>query len=85
MVKTLFATINVEKENEKNEVRIYKTKGEKYGIEVVDSNENVKSAENITSSEKMINSLLDTIVLSTQNFTLLEDFASDFSDAKKII
>lgn len=85
MVKTLFATINVAKENEKNEVRIYKTKGEKYGIEVVDSNENVKSAENITSSEKMINSLLDTIVLSTQNFTLLEDFASDFSDAKKII
>ena len=69
MVKTLFATINVAKGNEKNEVRIY----------------NVKSAENITSSEKMIDSLLDTIVLSTQNFTLLEDFASDFSDAKKII
>ena len=40
----------------------------------------VNTAENITSSEEKINKLLDTLVMNSENFTLLEDFAYDFAD-----
>lgn len=83
MEKILFATLSVVKENKRDEVKIYKIKGEKFGIEVesnVDSKIVTHTAENITSSEEKINKLLETIVLSSENFTLLEDFAYDFAD-----
>lgn len=88
MEKYLYATINIVMENKKSEIRIYKTKKEKFGIEIVsniDSKEVVKTAENITGSEKKIESLLNTIVLSAQNFTLLEDFVYDFADVKLVV
>lgn len=83
MIKNLFATISVAKENNKRDVKIYKVQNERYGIEVVEEENgktNIKKVENLTESEEKINKLLDVIVLSTQNFTLLEDFAYDFKD-----
>ena len=83
MDKILYATLSVAKGNQRDEVKIYKIKGEKYGIEI-ESNFNsktaVNTAENITSSEEKINKLLDTIVMGSESFTLLEDFAYDFAD-----
>ncbi len=83
MEKTLFATLSVAKENKRDEVKIYKIKGEKFGIEIeenVNSKTQIRTAENITSSEKRINELLETIVMSSENFTLLDNFAYDFAD-----
>ncbi len=83
MEKILFATLSVAKENKRDEVKIYKIKSEKFGIQIesnIDSKIVVNTAENITSSEDKINKLLDTIVMSSENFTLLDDFAYDFAD-----
>ena len=83
MEKILFATLNVAKENKRDEIKIYKIKGEKFGIEIeenIDSKTRIHTAENITSSEKRINELLETIVMSSENFTLLDNFAYDFAD-----
>ena len=83
MDKMLFATLSVAKGNQRDEVKIYKLKGEKFGVQIesdVDSKREIYSAENITSSEEKINKLLESIVLSTENFTLLDDVAFDFAD-----
>ncbi len=83
MEKTLFATFNVAKGNQRDEVKIYKIKGEKYGIQI-EANRNSKvdlqTAENITKSEEKIDKLLDALIMSAENFTLLDDFACDFAD-----
>ena len=83
MEKSLFATVTVAKENERDEVKIYKIKGEKFGIQIesnVNSELKNRVAENITNSEDKINKLLDALVMGTGSFTLLEDFACDFAD-----
>ena len=83
MNKNLFATISVAQENQKRDVKIYKLLNEKYGIEVVDEENGeskIKRVENLTNDEQKINKLLEILVLSAQNFTLLEDFAYDFKD-----
>lgn len=83
MEKSLFATVTVAKENERDEVKIYKIKGEKFGIQIesnVNSELKNRVAENITNSEDKINKLLDALVMGTESFTLLEDFACDFTD-----
>lgn len=83
MDKMLFATLSVAKGDTTDEIKIYKIKGEKFGIQIestVDSKTVVNIAENITSSEEKINKLLDTLVMNSENFTLLEDFAYDFAD-----
>lgn len=83
MNKNLFATISVAKENERKNVKIYRVHNEKYGIEVVEEENgktNIKKVENLTENEEKINKLLEVLVLSAQNFTLLEDFAYDFKD-----
>lgn len=83
MDKKLFATFNVAKENQRDEVKIYKIKGEKYGIQI-ESNRNSKiethTAENITNNEECINKLLEAIVMSTESFTLLDDLVYDFKE-----
>ena len=83
MNKNLFATISVAQENQKRDVKIYKLLNEKYGIEVVEEENGeskIKRVENLTNDEQKINQLLEILVLSAQNFTLLEDFAYDFKD-----
>lgn len=83
MNKNLFATISVAQENQKRDVKIYKLLNEKYGIEVVEEENGeskIKKVENLTKDETKINKLLEVLVLSAQNFTLLEDFAYDFKD-----
>lgn len=83
MNKNLFATISVAQENQKRDVKIYKLLNEKYGIEVVEEENGeskIKRVENLTNDEQKINKLLEILVLSAQNFTLLEDFAYDFKD-----
>ena len=80
MNKNLFATISVAQENQKRDVKIYKLLNEKYGIEVVEEENGeskIKRVENLTNDEQKINKLLEILVLSAQNFTLLEDFAYD--------
>ena len=64
-------------------LKIYKLLNEKYGIEVVEEENGeskIKRVENLTNDEQKINKLLEILVLSAQNFTLLEDFAYDFKD-----
>lgn len=88
MERNLYATISVAKESEKKDVKIYKLKDEKYGIEVETEEKgkvNSKKVENLTASEERINRLLEILVVSAENFTLLEDFAYDFSDCKSTI
>ena len=88
MEKTLFATISVEKENEKKEVKIYKTQGIKYGIEITEEKggeTKIQKADNLTSSEEKVDKLLNILVQSSQNFTLLDDFAYDFKDCEKVV
>ena len=83
MERDLFATISVAKENERKDVKIYRLQSDKYGIEVVEENNgtiNSRKVENLTNDKNKINKLLDVLVLSSQNFTLLEDFAYDFKD-----
>lgn len=83
MTKDLYATISVAKSNDKKDVKIYKIEDEKYGIEIVakeNGKEKISKVENLTKDEKKIESVLETLVLSVQNFTLLEDFAYDFRD-----
>lgn len=83
MERDLFATISVAKENERKDVKIYRLQSDKYGIEVVEENNgtiNTRKVENLTNDKNKINKLLDVLVLSSQNFTLLEDFAYDFKD-----
>ena len=80
MEKVLYATLSVEKSNKKDEIKVYKTIGEKYGIEVeskIDSKVKVNFAENITSNEEKINSLLDNIVMGSVDFEFLEYYAQD--------
>lgn len=77
--KNLYATISVAKENQKKDIQIFETEDQKYGIEIVIGDE-VKKIENLTSNKEKIDKLLEIIVLETQNFTLLEDFAYDFKD-----
>lgn len=77
--RSLYATITVAKENQKKDIQIFETEDQKYGIEVV-IGEEVKKVDNLTSNKEKIDKLLDTIILGTQNFTLLEDFAYDFKD-----
>lgn len=83
MDKKLYATLSVAKQGTTDEIKIYKIKNEKFGIQIestVGSKTVVNSAENITSSEDKINKLLDTLIINSENFTLLEDFAYDFAD-----
>ena len=83
MERDLFATISVAKENERKDVKIYRLQSDKYGIEVVEENNgtiNTRKVENLTNDKNKINKLLDVLVLSSQNFTLLEEFAYDFKD-----
>ena len=83
MNKNLFATISVAQENQKRDGKIYKLLNEKYGIEVVEEENGeskIKKVENLTKDEEKINKLLEVLVLSVQNFTLLEDFSYDFKD-----
>ena len=80
MDKILYATLSVDKGNHKDEVKIYKIKGEKYGVQVesnIDSKLEVNSAENVTSSEDKINELLDNIVMGSVDFKFLKYYAHD--------
>lgn len=80
MDKILYATLCVEKGNKKDEVKVYKIKGEKYGIQVesnIDSKLEVNFAENITNSEKEIDELLENIVKGSVDFKFLEYYAHD--------
>jgi len=82
MDKILYATLSVEKGNKKDEVKVYKIKGEKYGIQVesnIDSKLEVNLAENVTSSEEKINALLDNIIMGSVDFKFLEYYAHDCS------
>lgn len=83
MLKNLYATISVARENDKKDVKVYRLEDEKYGIEVVTEEKGeteIKKVENLTSSKEKIEKLLETLILSAQNFTLLEDFAYEFKD-----
>lgn len=83
MSKNLFATVTVEKEEKKKDVKIYKLEDEKYGVEVVseeDGQTKVNKVENVTKNEEKINKLLDTLIRSVQNFELLDCFAYDYKD-----
>lgn len=83
MARNLYATISVEKENDKKEVNIYKTKDQKYGIEVeVKEQDILKKVENITDSEQKIDKFLDLLLDSVQKFELLEDCVYEYSDTK---
>lgn len=80
MDKILYATLSVEKGNKKDEVKVYKIKGEKYGIQVesnIDSKLEVNLAENVTSSEEEIDELLANIVNGSVDFKFLEYYAHD--------
>ena len=77
--KSLYATISVVKGNHKEDINIFETEGQKYGIEIV-IGDDVKKLENLTSEKQKIEQLLNDVVLGAQNFTLLEDFAYDFRD-----
>lgn len=83
MKKNLYATISVARENQKKDVKIYKLEDEKYGVEIVAEEagiEKINKVENLTKDVEKIDRILETLVLSAQNFTLLEDFAYDFRD-----
>lgn len=83
MKKNLYATISVARENQKKDVKIYKLEDEKYGVEIVAEEagiEKINKVENLTKDVEKIDRILKTLVLSAQNFTLLEDFAYDFRD-----
>lgn len=85
MSKELYATISVAKENEKKEVKIYKTKAENFGIEInekVNSEEKDVNFDNITSKEEKIDDLLNKLIFSVADFQQLEYIAEDFSDKK---
>ena len=61
MDKILYATLSVEKGNKKDEVKVYKIKGEKYGIQVesnIDSKLEVNLAENKISNESPLGTAL---------------------------
>ena len=77
--KNLYATISVVKGNQKEDINVFETEEQKYGVEIVIGDE-VKKLENLTSDKQKIEQLLDDVVLGAQNFTLLEDFAYDFRD-----
>ena len=77
--KNLYATISVVKGNQKEDINVFETEEQKYGIEIVIGDE-VKKLENLTSDKQKIEQLLNDVVLGAQNFTLLEDFAYDFRD-----
>ena len=82
-MKELFAMISVEKENRRDIVKIYKTRDKKFGIEIERQKGDrliIDKVDNLSESNEKINKLLETIVESTQNFTLLESFAYDFAD-----
>lgn len=82
-MKELFAMISVEKENRRDIVKIYKTRDKKFEIEIERQKGDrliIDKVDNLTESNEKINKLLETIVESTQNFTLLESFAYDFAD-----
>ena len=74
---------------EKKVVRRLKFIDEKYGIEIdtisSDNKVDIKKVEKLTSSEEKIDRLLEILIVSAENFTLLEDFAYDFSDCKEPI
>lgn len=86
MNKKLFATISVARENDKRDIKIYKTKDEKFGVEV-EFNEGVdsKKIDNITADESKIDNFLNILVNDSNNFDLLEDYASDYNDVKQPI
>ena len=77
--KSLYATISVVKGNQKEDINVFETEEQKYGVEIV-IGDKVKKLENLTSDKQKIEQLLDDVVLGAQNFTLLEDFAYDFRD-----
>lgn len=80
MEKVLYATLSVVRNNKKDELKIYKTKGESYGIQVesiIDSKLEVNSVENVTSSEEKINELLANIVNGSLDVKFLEYYAHD--------
>lgn len=88
MEKELFSKITFERKEESKEVKIYKLKDEKYGIEIdtiSDNKVDIKKVEQLTLSEEKIDRLLEILIVSAENFTLLEDFAYDFSDCKESI
>jgi len=86
MERKLFATINVAKANTNKEVKIYKTKIEKYGIEIVeDDNKTTKKFDNLVTDETKVDELLNAIVNSACNFELVEDFAYDYSENREPI
>lgn len=61
----------------------YNTRDKKFGIEIERQKGDrliIDKVDNLTESNEKINKLLETIVESTQNFTLLESFAYDFAD-----
>lgn len=80
MDKILYATLIIEKGNKKDEVKVYKIKGENYGIQVesnIDSKLEVNFVENVTSSEEKIDQLLNKIVTGSVDFRFLEYYAQD--------
>lgn len=86
MERKLFATINVAKENINKEVKIYKTKTEKYGIEIVEGDNIVtKKLDNLATDESKVDDLLNVILNSVCKFELVEDYAYDYNDNKKPI
>ena len=86
MERKLFATINVAKENANKEVKIYKTKTEKYGIEIVEGDNIVtKRLDNLATDESKVDDLLNVILNSVCKFELVGDYAYDYNDNKKPI
>ena len=85
MERDLYATISINKENERKEAKIYRTKGQCYGVEI-DTEEkgkmDIKKADNITISKDKINGVLETIVSSIENFEFIEYIAQDHGDIK---
>lgn len=85
MNKTLYATFSIDKENERKEAKLYKTKDQYYGIEIETEEKgkmDIKKADNITISEQKIDNILDTIVSSIENFEFIEYITQDYGDKK---
>ena len=85
MNKTLYATFSIDKENERKDDKLYKTKDQYYGIEIETEEKgkmDIKKADNITISEQKIDNILDTIVSSIENFEFIEYITQDYGDKK---
>lgn len=63
ILKRLYATVDINKENSKGKIKYYEVQGESYGVEIVrEENSKVlqtKAIENITDKQEGINKVLE--------------------------